>query len=166
MDGALASHRDSHENLEDALKTLGYRLTPQRSMILAAAEARDDHFSAEEIHAEVVKRFPNVSLSTVYRTMELLAGLGLVTSTDLGDGCLKFHSAPKGHHHHMICQTCGHVFVLDESALKPLADKLLAEYGFRASLGHFAIFGQCSACSLAPEDKQWIMTKRNENRDV
>jgi Fur family ferric uptake transcriptional regulator len=136
----------THHDLEAALKHLGYRLTPQRSLILSAVQARDDHFRAEDIHAAVVRQYPHVNLSTVYRTLELLASLGLVTSTDLGGGCMRYHPAPKGRHHHLICQTCGQVQELEESVLQPLADKLLAEYGFRASLGHLAIFGCCAAC--------------------
>ena len=136
----------AHEGLEETLKALGYRLTPQRSLILAAVQARDDHFSTEEVYAEVLKQYRHANISTVYRTLELLANLGLVTSTDLGDGRLRYHRTPSGHHHHLICQGCGHIRELDESVLQPLADKLLSDYSFRANLEHLAIFGRCMSC--------------------
>jgi len=68
------------------LSEQGYRLTPQRMMILSAIENSDDHISAEEIYAQVVAKYPHINISTVYRTLELLKQLGLVTETDLGGG--------------------------------------------------------------------------------
>ena len=133
----------------DTAKTLGrhgYRLTPQRLMILSAIEDSDDHISAEEIYAQIVARYPYVNISTVYRTLELLEGLGLVTKTDLGEGRVRYHPADKGHHHHLVCQECGSVTDLDELVLAPLKDTLRREYNFDADLRHLGIFGRCVKC--------------------
>lgn len=124
----------------------GYRLTPQRLMILSAIEESDSHISAEEIHARIVARYPNVNISTVYRTLELLKRLGLVTETDLGEGRVRYHPAEKGHHHHLVCQQCGAIIDLDESLLTPLKSALLREYKFSADLKHLAILGCCVNC--------------------
>jgi len=132
--------------IANRLGELGYRLTPQRIMILSAIESSDDHISAEEIHAQIVARYPQVNISTVYRTLELLKRLGLVTETDLGGGKVRYHSVEKGHHHHLVCQECGAVIDLDESVLSSLKEVLLREYGFRADLRHLAIFGHCVGC--------------------
>jgi len=129
------------------LSKLGYRLTPQRIMILSAIENSDSHISAEEIYAQVVAKYPNVNISTVYRTLELLKELRLVTETDLGGGRVRYHSAEKGHHHHLVCKECGAVVDLDEPVLSPLKDALLREYKFIADLRHLAIFGCCINCS-------------------
>jgi len=129
------------------LSELGYRLTPQRIMILSAIENSDDHISAEEIYAQVVAKYPNVNISTVYRTLELLKRLGLVTETDLGEGRVRYHPADKGHHHHLVCKECGAIIDLDESVMAPVKDTLLREYKFIADLGHLAIFGRCVNCS-------------------
>ena len=129
------------------LSELGYRLTPQRMMILSAIENSDDHISAEEIYAQVVAKYPNVNISTVYRTLELLKRLGLVTETDLGEGRVRYHPADKGHHHHLVCKECGAIIDLDESAMAPVKDTLLREYKFIADLEHLAIFGRCINCS-------------------
>ncbi len=129
------------------LSELGYRLTPQRIMVLSAIEKSDSHISAEEIYAGVVAKYPHVNISTVYRTLELLKRLGLVTETDLGGGRVRYHPADKGHHHHLVCQECGAIIDLDESALFLLKDTLLREYKFIADLRHLAIFGRCVKCS-------------------
>jgi Fur family ferric uptake transcriptional regulator len=129
------------------LSRQGYRLTPQRMMILSAIESSENHISAEEIYAQVVAKYPNVNISTVYRTLELLKRLGLVTETDLGEGRVRYHSREKGHHHHLVCQECGAIIDLDESLLAPLKSALLKEYKFSADLRHLAILGHCVNCS-------------------
>lgn len=128
------------------LSRRGYRLTPQRMMILEAVEAADDHISADEIYTRVCDRYPHLNISTVYRTLELLKELGLATETDMGDGRVRYHSIRKGHHHHLVCQNCGCIIDLDETVLLPLKDALSREYGFNADLKHLAIFGQCGKC--------------------
>jgi len=128
------------------LSEKGYRLTPQRMMILAAIEDSNDHISAEEIYVQVVAKYSHVNISTVYRTLELLKRLGLVTETDFGGGRVRYHPADKGHHHHLVCTECGAIIDLDESVLSSLKDTLLREYKFSADLRHLAILGRCANC--------------------
>ena len=116
-------------------------------MILSAIENSNHHISAEEIYSQVVAKYSHINISTVYRTLELLKGLGLVTETDLGEGRTRYHPADKGHHHHLVCQECGAIIDLDEPVLAPLNDTLLREYRFIADLRHLAIFGRCVNCS-------------------
>jgi len=134
-------------DIASKLSEQGYRLTPQRMMILSAIENSDDHISAEEIYAQVLAKYPHVNISTVYRTLELLKQLGLVTETDLGGGRVRYHPADKGHHHHLVCTECGAIIDLDESLLASLESTLLREYKFSADLRHLAIFGRCANCS-------------------
>jgi len=129
------------------LSERGYRMTPQRLMIVSAIESSDGHISAEEIYAQVVAKYPHVNISTVYRTLELLKELGLVTETNLGEGRVRYHPAGKGHHHHLVCTGCGAVIDLDEASLSSLKGMLLREYKFSADLRHLAIFGRCAKCS-------------------
>jgi len=133
-------------DIVNKLSELGYRLTPQRMIILSSIENSDDHISAEEIYAQVMAKYPKVNISTVYRTLELLKRLGLVTETDLGGGRVRYHPAEKGHHHHLVCQECGAIIALDESLLSSLKSVLLREYKFSADLRHLAIFGRCVNC--------------------
>jgi len=124
----------------------GYRITPQRMMILDAVENAEDHISAEEIFTLVCLRYPNVNISTVYRTLELLKQLELVTETDFGDGRVRYHSIKKGHHHHLVCQKCGGIIDMEESVFTPIRESLLKQYGFEPDIHHLAIFGTCKKC--------------------
>jgi len=108
------------------LGELGYRLTPQRIMILRAVEETDGHISAEEIYAQICAHYPQMNISTVYRTMELLKG--------------------KGHHHHLVCEKCGETIDIEESILNPLWAEIREKYGFRVNMKHLAFFGLCPKC--------------------
>ena len=138
---------DQPRDLAGKLSEQGYRMTPQRMMILAAIADTDDHISAEEIYTQVVARYPNVNISTIYRTLELLKRLGMVAETNLGEGRVRYHPAEKSNHHHLVCRECGATIDLNESLLAPLKDALLREYNFIADLRHLAILGRCLNCS-------------------
>jgi len=126
------------DKITQRLHELGYRLTPQRMMIVAAIESSDDHISAEEIYAQVVAKYPHLNISTVYRTLELLKRLGMVYEIDMGEGRIRYHSEKRGHHHHLICQKCGVVIDIDESVLSSIKESLLRRYNFSAELRHVA----------------------------
>jgi Fur family ferric uptake transcriptional regulator len=115
-------------------------------LVIETLHNADKHISAEEIYAQLHSRYPYANISTVYRTLELLKKLDLVTETNFGEGRVRYHVAEKGHHHHLVCHSCGKIIDLEESALHPLQDTLLREYGFAADLRHLAISGECSQC--------------------
>jgi Fur family ferric uptake transcriptional regulator len=133
------------------LKERGHRLTPQRQMILDAIEASEGHVSAESIHAKVAAQFPQVNISTVYRTLDLLQDLGLVTHTHFDDGIAQYHLASEGQHQHMVCRHCGSEREIEVSVLDPLDRHLRDRYGFQADLAHFAIIGICADCAAQSE---------------
>ena len=133
--------------LVQTLKERGHRLTPQRQMILDAIEMTKGHVSAESVHAKVTAQFPQVNISTVYRTLELLQNLGLVTHTHFDDGIALYHLAEDSNHQHMVCRTCGSEREIAVEELLPLDRHLRERYGFQADLAHFAIIGTCGACS-------------------
>ena len=132
--------------IDRKLSNLGYRLTPQRLMILKAVEDADSHISAEEIYAQVCNSYPQMNISTVYRTLELLKTLDLVTETDLGDGRVRYHCIGKGHHHHLVCQKCGEITDMEESVLEPLWTEIQQQYNFKVDMKHLAFFGICEKC--------------------
>ena len=98
-------------------------------------------------------KYPNVNVSTVYRTLELLEQLGLVTKTEMGVGRIMYHPLEKGHHHHLVCRECGKVIDLDESTLTPLKETLLRDYQFIADLRHLGILGLCANCKQKSQVK-------------
>ncbi len=134
----MSCHEALHEN--------GHRLTPQRMLVIEALHNSDKHISAEEIYSQLHNRYPYANISTVYRTLELLKKLDLVTETDFGEGRVRYHVADKGRHHHLVCHSCGKIMDMEESALHPLKDTLSQKYGFDADLRHLAIAGECSGC--------------------
>ncbi len=121
-------------------------MTLQRMLIIEALHNAERHISAEDIYRQLRSRHPYANISTVYRTLELLKNLHLVTETDFGEGRVRYHVAEKGHHHHLICHECARTIDLEDSALLPLKDLLANEYGFAADLRHLAISGTCSQC--------------------
>jgi Fur family ferric uptake transcriptional regulator len=139
------SHAHGHR-ITQSLREKGYRLTPQRLMILEAIEHSDEHISAEEIYTQVAAKYPDVNISTVYRTLELLKKLGMVYEIDLGEGRIRYHAEESGHHHHLVCQQCGTVIDIDEAALFTLKDILMKDYHFQAELRHVGVFGTCEKC--------------------
>ena len=134
------------ESLLQTLREKGYRLTPQRMMVLEAIEGSDDHISAEEIHAKARSKYPYINISTVYRTLDLLKEQGLVIETDLGGGRFLYHPVGKAHHHHLVCRKCGSVTDIDASMFHRLHEELTARHGFDAEFEHIAIFGTCAKC--------------------
>jgi len=137
--------------LVQTLKERGHRLTPQRQLILEAIESADGHVSAESVHGRVAAQFPQVNISTVYRTLELLQTLGLVTHTHFDDGIALYHLAEDSNHQHMVCRVCGSEREIELHELNPLDTYLREQYGFQADLAHFAIIGRCSACAASPD---------------
>ena len=131
--------------LDVALQERGYRLTPQRLMILEAVEQSANHVSAEEIFDQVKTKYPYINISTIYRTLELFRDLSLVTETDLG-GVKRYHPVGDGQHHHLVCRSCGATTELDQAILAPVKERILTEHGFRADLTHLAILGRCARC--------------------
>lgn len=115
-------------------------------MILKCVEEAASHISAEEIYAQVRIRYPQMNISTVYRTLELVKQLGQVTETDLGDGRVRYHCIGKGHHHHLVCEKCGAIIDMEEAILSPLWADIEQKYNFRVNMKHLAFFGLCPKC--------------------
>jgi len=136
-----------HDEIIEALQQIGYRLTPQRMMILDAIASSDGHTGAEEIHEAARAAYPYLDISTVYRTLDLLKGLHLVSETDLGRGHAQYELLSRGLHHHLICRECGGILDMDNSFLNPLRQAIDQQYDFHSEIEHLAIFGMCSACN-------------------
>ncbi len=135
-----------HHEVVEALQQIGYRLTPQRMMILEAIADSEGHLSAEEIHETVRTAYPYLDISTVYRTLDLLKTLHLVSETDLGRGPAQYELLSKGLHHHLICTECGEILDAPNSLLDSLRHAMSEEYDFHAEIEHLAVFGICSNC--------------------
>jgi Fur family ferric uptake transcriptional regulator len=127
--------------LAEQLRARGMRMTPQRMSVMAAV--------TELVHAtpdQVADAVPDVDLTTVYRTLELLEQLGLLAHTHLGHGAPSYRLADDDHIH-VVCHHCGAVVDAPAGIAEPLADALLAERGFVLDRSHFTVFGSCADCA-------------------
>ena len=132
------------------LREKGYRLTPQRELILEAVE-RLGHATPDEVLAEVRKSSSALNVSTVYRTLEVLEELGLVRHAHLSDRAPTYHSVRDHEHFHLVCRNCQKVISVGPDVLDPLLARLRAEFDFEADIGHLTVFGRCLEC---PPDEQ------------
>ena len=135
-----------HTRLVESIREHGYRMTPQREMILEVLHSGDGHLTADEIYQMIHEKSPVVNLATVYRTLELLKALHLVTAIDTGGGCVHYELAGEQRHHHLVCERCGHSLELDCAVLEPLERELCQRHGFQVNLDHLALFGLCPKC--------------------
>ena len=133
------------DDLAARLRQRGLRLTPQRQLILRAVEELG-HATPDEVLAHVRGQASAVNASTVYRTLEVLEGLGLVRHAHLSDRAPTYHSTAQPEHFHLVCRTCHVVRSVHPETAAPLLAALAEAEGFEADLGHLAIFGTCKDC--------------------
>ena len=134
--------------LAHALQRRGLQLTLQREAIYEAVLGCPGHICAEHLVAETSERHPGLKMdkTTVYRTLDLLVEMGLVSTHRFGDGPAQYEPASRGPHGHLVCQRCGAMINLDRSMLEGLCRPLLAQYGFAADLASYPILGLCASC--------------------
>jgi Fur family transcriptional regulator, ferric uptake regulator len=137
---------DESEDLRAKLRGSGYRLTPQRELILDAVDTLG-HATPDEVLAEVRKSSSALNISTVYRTLEVLEQLGLVRHAHLSDRAPTYHSIRDHEHFHLVCRNCHKVISVGPDVLRPLLASLDADFGFTADVGHLTVFGTCKECS-------------------
>ena len=142
-------HASQHEEFIERFRHLGLRVTPQRLLVLEALAASGGHMTADDVMRWTAERYPAINLATIYRTLDLLTSVGLVTQTDLGNGASEFELVGETLHHHLVCDHCGSVTEIDDAALVPMRERLLRDYGFRVSSRHVGLFGACAACLAA-----------------
>ena len=137
-----------HSFLESSNKLLrkrGYRLTPQRHIILRVIEEANEHLSVEQITERVQQYNPHVSLSTVYRTLELLRELGLVRENHLPGEQPHYEAAEGAAHHHLVCRSCGKVRDL-KADFPALTVPSGATQGYKVLSAEVIFRGECDEC--------------------
>jgi Fur family ferric uptake transcriptional regulator len=140
------------EQVAETLRRAGHKLTPQRLLIVRALRHANGHISAAQIAEQVREAYPFVDVSTVYRTLDVLKRMRLVTATNMGAGDVLFEWAPEQPHHHLICSSCGSVAELGHAYLAEVAERITADFGFEPDFQHFAIFGLCRECQLGSNE--------------
>ena len=140
----------------------GFRLTLPRQAILNLFAQTPEHLTAEEVFLEIHKKYPGIGMATVYRTLDLLSRIGLLSKLDFGDGKSRYELVSRlqgEHHHHMICLNCGRIidysdFVEKEKEfMEELETVLSRKYRFKIQ-NHQVIFqGVCEKCQKSLSEK-------------
>jgi len=147
--------RGTGPNWNKRFKGCGYRFTVPRKAIIDVLLKTRKHLSAEEIYQEVYKEYPQVGLTTVYRTLEVLTQMGLIFKFDFGDGRARYElieGHEEEHHHHLVCTQCKRVinyseFIDEEFEFLKRAEKGLSKkYNFQIKNHIIQFYGLCEKC--------------------
>ena len=135
------------DRILDLIRRDGGRVTTARRAVLSALlHEHGRHLSAEELASAVRASDPDVHLSTVYRTLDALEQLGVVTHVHLGHGRAIYHLTDELHHH-AVCEACGDVLQLPDAIFGDVRADLEELHGFHLDAHHFALVGRCATCA-------------------
>jgi Fur family peroxide stress response transcriptional regulator len=132
------------ENLVSSLREDGFRITPQRVAILDYLLKTGDHPSPEHIHKIIQKKYSMVSLSTIYKTLDLLKEKKLVNEIEV-DGETRF-DAHTDAHINLVCMNCGKIDDVDEDSLNEIKNRAARKSKYLILKGSFELFGYCTNC--------------------
>jgi Fur family transcriptional regulator, ferric uptake regulator len=130
------------------LRERGYRITPQREVILEELLATRGHITPQDVSRRVQRRLPAVNASTVYRTLAMLEEVGVVRHAHL-EGGAEYHLSDEVEHVHLTCSRCGAEDDLSMEEAGTLREVIQGHRGFLPDLTHFAIGGLCARCQRA-----------------
>jgi len=125
------------------------RATRQRAAVSSLLDRLADFRSAQEIHEELRRVGEGIGLTTVYRTLQALADAGEVDVLRRLDGESVYRRCSAGHHHHLVCRTCGRTVEIEGPAVERWATRMAAEHGFSQVQHTLEIFGTCGECGAA-----------------
>ena len=132
--------------LQTKLREGGYRLTAQRQLVLEAV-SKLGHATPEDICAEVQVTARAVNISTIYRNLELLEGLGLIAHAHLNHGAPTYHATTEEPHVHLVCSHCDAVEPVPTELVDALVERLGNERDFQVDVRHVTFSGLCRNCS-------------------
>jgi len=134
-----------------ALEGAGYRLTGPRRALATQIAARRGHFTAEELLVEARGRRGGAGRATIFRSLEVLAELGIVERLDLPSGEHAFVGCDPEHHHHVVCSICGRSTEVGDHGLDSVAAAIGRDTGYRIDTHRLELFGLCTSCQrLSP----------------
>jgi len=141
----MAIYLKSDVSAIEALRSKGYKATPQRITICRVALNSRAHPSAQQVYDEVKKIHPTVSLATVYKTLEVLRDLELVQEIKFPKGQARFDSYMKPHIN-LVCLNCGNITDLDDMTAKEITRKVAAATKFKPTGQRIDVYGICQKC--------------------
>ena len=145
---ASAELLEKKERLKLFLKEKGFKSTKQRDLIASEFLAVGEHVTAEELYKSISEKHSNIGLTTVYRTLKLLAESGLATERVFADHLTRYEPlTAEEHHDHLICLKCGAIVEFEDQRMERLQEKIAAEFGFMVETHKMELYGQCRKCS-------------------
>lgn len=141
------------EELLHELRQRGERLTIQRRLVLEALCAEPGHHTINQLRQMIEQSGESLDESTIYRIVQHLNELGLVSQTDLGLQGVVYELMRGTPHHHLVCLGCGAVISLEDSFAEGLRQGIREQYGFEARVEHLALFGWCRNCQATRNAK-------------
>ena len=134
------------------------RWTGPREAILRLLRQTSKHMSAKEIYTSLYKKHPNLGLTTVYRTLDLLTRMNFINKITLGDGQRRFEfkkgEHTDSHHHHLICTGCDKILDYKEFEkeelvfIKKAEENLSRKFNFKIMDHNIEFYGLCDKCNL------------------
>lgn len=129
------------------LRERGFRITPQREIVLSVLHQLKGPASVDQIYQHVQRTSEAIDISTVYRTLDLLKEFDMVMTIDPGDGNRVYEFVGlEGPHIHLVCSECGSVQGVDIASVEPLAAFIRDRFTFEIDLEHLSLVGLCEAC--------------------
>ena len=119
------------QTLEAACVDKGMRMTEQRRVVARVLQDSADHPDVEELYRRAAAIDPNISISTVYRTVKLFEDAGIIERHDFGDGRARYETLPEEHHDHLIDLRSGKVIEFRNEEIERLQEKIARELGFK-----------------------------------
>ncbi len=127
-------------------------MTPQRLSVLDIVAGQPGHIGADEVWSLARVQHPYVDLATVYRTLQFLKRVGVVTEVVIGNK-LHFEMTDQHNpHHHLVCSNCEAVYTLSPDYLVEFGQRLAQEFGFSVDLENLTIGGKCSHCAVSASE--------------
>jgi Fur family ferric uptake transcriptional regulator len=140
------------DTIAAALRKSGYRVTPQRQLILDAVCELGGHVTPEEVYARVNVITPTLNQATVYRTLNFLSEQGVINVTHLANGRFGYEIAGPEPHHHLVCRQCEGSIEMPHQILRSLYHEIEVEYDFAVDMAHISFFGLCANCRDSNEN--------------
>ncbi|MGH2699922.1 MAG: Fur family transcriptional regulator [Actinomycetota bacterium] len=137
--------RPDAEGVLELIRQHGHRMTAQRRAIVVEIMNSRGHIVPAEIANRMRRREPGVNASTVYRTVELLEELGVLTHAHVEQGP-KYHHTEEHDHVHLVCSNCGAQRSVAVATLESVRDEFAASTGFLPDFSHYAVWGLCDEC--------------------
>lgn len=133
--------------IQQAFEAAGRRVTFQRRMVVQELERSQRLLSAEQVHDRLKREHPEVSLSTIYRTLDLLEKLGVARRKSFGDGRARYGLCAGCSRQHARCRSCGAIVEFDEALSDYLVLQLERDSGFVAHSCELTLHGRCPSCA-------------------